>query len=133
MPAAPPWEDQSAYEAILGYMPRLLLASFSGYLVGEFTNSLVLSRLKVITRGRWLWLRTIGSSVVGEGLDSAIFITIAFAGPNFSVGLIVTHWVVKVAIETLATPLTYATVGYLKRKEGIDVYDEHTSMNPFKI
>jgi uncharacterized integral membrane protein (TIGR00697 family) len=133
LPAAPSWEGQDAYRTILGYTPRLLLASFSGYLVGEFVNSLVLSRLKVATHGRWLWLRTISSSVIGEGLDSVIFITIAFAGPNFSVGLIISHWLVKVAIESLATPLIYATVGYLKHKEGIDAYDERINLNPFKI
>ncbi|MCL2149350.1 MAG: queuosine precursor transporter [Dehalococcoidia bacterium] len=133
MPAASSWGGQSAYEAILGYTPRLLLASFSGYLAGEFTNSLVLSRLKVATRGRWLWLRTIGSSVVGEGLDSALFIAIAFAGPNFSVGLVMNHWLAKVAIEVLATPFTYTAVGYLKRKEGAETCDDHASLNPFKI
>ena len=133
LPAASFWEGQSAYQTILGYTPRLLLASFSGYLVGEFVNSFVLSRLKIATRGRWLWLRTISSSVIGEGLDSVIFIVIAFSGPSFSIGLIITHWLAKVAIEALATPLTYIVVGYLKRKEGVDVYDKHVNMNPFKI
>ena len=133
LPAAHFWEGQDAYQIILGYTPRLLLASFSGYLVGEFANSLILSRLKVITRGRWLWLRTISSSIVGEGLDSAIFISIAFAGPNFSAWLIVTHWIAKVAIETMATPIIYAVVGYLKQKEGIDIYDKGENLNPFKI
>jgi len=133
LPAAHFWGGQDAYQAILGYTPRLLLASFSGYLVGEFVNSIILSRLKVATRGRWLWLRTIGSSIVGEGLDSAIFITIAFAGSDFSVRLIATHWLVKVAIEALATPLVYAVVGYLKRKEEVDIYDNHVNLNPFKI
>ena len=133
LPASSSWDGQGAYEAILGYAPRLLLASLCGYLVGEFANSLILSRLKVATRGRWLWLRTIGSSIIGEGLDSVIFITIAFAGPNFSIGLIMSHWIAKLAFEILATPLTYAAVGYLKRKEGVDVYDKGIDLNPFKL
>jgi len=133
LPSANFWEGQDAYQIILGFTPRLLLASFCGYLVGEFANSLILSRLKVLTRGRWLWLRTISSSIVGEGLDSAIFIAVAFAGPDFNAWFIVTHWIAKVAIETLATPLVYAVVGYLKRKEGIDVYDKRVNMNPFKL
>ena len=124
LPAASSWEGQSAYETILGYTPRLLLASLCAYLVGEFANSFVLLRLKAATRGRWLWLRTIGSSVIGQGLDSAIFITLAFAGSDFSAILIVNHWLAKVTFEVLATPLTYAAVGHLKRKEGMDTCSE---------
>ena len=133
LPAASFWTGQGAYRTILGYTPRLLLASFTGYLAGEFTNSLVLSRLKIRTRGRFLWLRTISSTIVGEGLDSALFITIAFAGPDFIPMIILYHWAAKVAIEVLATPLTYAAVGYLKRREGTEVFDDHVSLNPFKI
>ena len=133
LPAAPFWEGQDAYDAILGYTPRLLAASFAGYLVGEFSNSMVLSRLKVITQGRWLWLRTIGSTLIGQGLDSAVFITAAFVGTMAGADLIemlVTQWLFKVIYEAAATPITYATVAYVKRREGIDTYDYRLSTNP---
>jgi uncharacterized integral membrane protein (TIGR00697 family) len=135
LPPAPFWtEEQQAYLTILGYTPRLLLGSVAGYLLGSFANALVLSRLKIQTRGRFLWLRTISSTIVGEGLDTAAFQIIAFAGTSyFTPVFILYHWTAKVAIEALATPLTYATVGYLKRKEGLDTFDENISMNPFKI
>ena len=133
LPPASFWQGQSSYQAILGYTPRLLLASFSGYLVGEFANSMVMSRLKIVTSGRFLWLRTISSTVLGEGLDSAIFITIAFIGPDFSALIILYHWTAKVVFEVLATPLTYAAVGWLKSREGYDIYDENVSLNPFRV
>lgn len=126
LPGAAFWDAQVAYERILGFTPRLLAASFCAYLVGELANAFVLARLKVLTEGRWLWIRTIGSTIVGQGLDSAIFVTIAFWGilpMEVLVTTIVTQWVLKVAYETLATPLTYAAVGFLKRQEGKDVYD----------
>jgi uncharacterized integral membrane protein (TIGR00697 family) len=132
LPSAPFWTGQDSYQAILGYTPRLLLASFSGYLLGEFANSFIMARMKLVTRGRWLWTRTILSTLVGQGLDTATFITIAFiATPSFTSMLIVYHWSGKVLIEVLATPLTYLAVGYLKRKEGIDTYDARTNFNPF--
>jgi len=134
LPAAPFWTGQAAYESILGYTPRLLAASFSGYLVGEFVNSFILARMKVLTRGRWLWSRTIGSTVAGQGLDTAVFITLAFWGtPGFSLVLVMSHWLAKVFIEALATPLTYAAVGYLKRRENLDTYDRGTDFNPFHV
>ena len=121
-----------AYEAILGYTPRLLLASFCGYLAGEFVNSFVLAKMKIMTRGKWLWSRTITSTFAGQGLDTAIFITIAFIGnPVFTPLLILYHWLAKVLIESAATPLTYAAVNYLKRKEAMDTYDYETDFNPF--
>jgi queuosine precursor transporter len=125
LPAADFWtENQSAYEEILGTTWRLFLASLAAYLVGELANAYVLAYLKGTTHGRFLWVRTIGSTIVGEGLDSLIFITIAFAGTGASLANpIVTTWLIKVGWETLATPLTYALVGYLKRTEGVDVYD----------
>lgn len=134
-PAAPFWQDQPAWEAILGFAPRLLVASFVAYLVGEFANSFILARMKVATQGRWLWSRTIGSTVVGEGLDSLVFITIAFVGvPGIDLTTaILTQWAIKVAYEVLATPFTYLVVGYLKRVEGIDVYDRNTSFNPLAL
>lgn len=134
LPPASFWEGQAAYERILGYTPRLLTASFLGYLVGEFANSFILARMKVLTRGRWLWSRTIGSTVVGQGLDTTIFITVAFFGtPAFLPVMILYHWLAKTVIEALATPATYRLVNYLKRKEGIDVYDDKTNFNPFRI
>ncbi|MEE9583662.1 MAG: queuosine precursor transporter [Dehalococcoidales bacterium] len=134
MPAAPFWEGQEAYESILGYTPRLLVASFSGYLVGEFANSFILAKMKLLTQGRWLWMRTIGSTVVGQGLDTSIFITLAFIGtPVFAPVMILHHWLAKTAVEALATPATYAAVGFLKKKEGVDTYDYKTSFNPFAI
>jgi queuosine precursor transporter len=125
LPAADLWtENQSAYEDILGTTWRLFVASLAAYLVGELANAYVLAYLKGATHGRFLWVRTIGSTIVGEGLDSLIFITIAFAGTGASLANpIVTTWLIKVGWETLATPLTYTLVGYLKRTEGIDVYD----------
>src|SRR5919106_7059468 len=114
----------AAYEDVLGQAWRIVAASFAAYLVGEFVNALVLARMKVATRGRWLWSRTIGSTIVGEGLDSAIFVTIAFAGTGAGLlNPIVTTWAIKVGYETVATPVTYAIVNYLKRAEGMDVYD----------
>ena len=136
LPAAPFWQDQEAYEVILGYTPRLLAASFLAYLVGEFANSYVLARMKVATDGRWLWSRTIGSTLVGQGLDSLVFILLAFAGTiplRAMISAIVGQWLVKSAYEVLATPLTYAVVNRLKRTEGIDVYDHDTRFNPLLI
>jgi queuosine precursor transporter len=125
LPAADFWhENEAAYEQILGTTWRLFLASLAAYVVGELANAYVLAAMKGATGGRWLWTRTIGSTIVGEGLDSAIFITIAFAGTSAALANpIVTTWLIKVGWETLATPLTYAVVGYLKRTEGVDAYD----------
>ena len=127
---------QNAYERILGYTPRILAASFLAYLVGEFANSFVLAKMKIKTKGRFLWTRTIGSTLVGEGLDSTVFIIIAFGG-MFSwpliIGIILTHWLVKIGYEVVATPFTYIVVNYLKKKEGIDTYDHDTDFNPFLI
>jgi uncharacterized integral membrane protein (TIGR00697 family) len=134
LPAAGFWDAQPAYDRILGYTPRLLAASFAAYLVGEFTNAYVLAKMKIATRGRWLWTRTIGSTLVGQGLDSAVFITLAFAGTIPMTGMaaaVVTQWLVKSAYEALMTPFTYAAVNFLKRREGLDVYDVDTRFNPF--
>ena len=136
LPAASFWNGQTAYERILGYTPRLLLASFLAYLVGEFANSFIMAKMKIATRGRWLWTRTIGSTLVGEGLDSLVFMTIAFVGEIPATGLagaIVTQWLVKSAYEVAVTPFTYAAVRFLKRREGVDVYDYKTRFNPFLL
>jgi uncharacterized integral membrane protein (TIGR00697 family) len=134
LPPAPFWENQQAYQSILGYTPRLLAASFFGYLAGEFANSFVLARMKILTRGRWLWSRTIGSTVVGQGLDTSIFITLAFIGTtSFVPIMILYHWLAKTVIEAIFTPATYAIVNWLKRIEDIDFYDYETKYNPFII
>jgi uncharacterized integral membrane protein (TIGR00697 family) len=134
LPSPPSWELQGAYESILGYTPRLLVASFCGYLVGEFANSFILARMKVFTRGRWLWTRTMGSTIVGEGLDTVVFATVALIGTPFFMPLVIlSQWLVKVLVEAVATPVTYAVVNYLKRKEAIDTYDYKTNFNPFLI
>jgi queuosine precursor transporter len=136
LPPAPFWTAQPAYQEILGHAPRILLASFAAYLVGEFANAFVLAKLKVATGGRWLWLRTIGSTVVGQGLDSVVFVTLAFAGAvpaGALAGIVAGQWAVKVAYEAAATPLTYAAVGWLKSREQIDTFDHQTDFNPLKL
>ncbi|MBE9483024.1 MAG: queuosine precursor transporter [Chloroflexi bacterium] len=134
LPPAPFWEWQEAYESILGYAPRLLIASFSGYLAGEFANSFVMARMKILTQGRWLWSRTIGSTIVGQGLDTLIFVTGAYFGTPFFVPIMILyHWLAKTGIEAIATPFTYAIVNFLKKKEAIDTYDYETKFNPFLI
>jgi hypothetical protein len=136
LPAASFWDGQKAYERILGYTPRILAASFLAYLVGEFANSFVLAKMKIATQGRWLWLRTIGSTLVGQGLDSVVFIGLAFAGtiPAHALTLaIVTQWLAKSAYEAAATPFTYLVVNFLKRKEAMDTYDHDTRFNPLLI
>lgn len=142
LPAAPFWSAgvfkdpqsaQQAYQAILGFTPRLLAASFIAYLIGEFLNSFVLAKLKVKTEGRFLWLRTITSTIVGEGADSLVFISIAFWGifsPASIGSAILSQWLFKVTYETLATPLTYLVVYALKRAENEDYYDRDTDFNP---
>jgi uncharacterized integral membrane protein (TIGR00697 family) len=136
LPAPAFWQGQDAYNAILGFTPRLLLASFVAYLFGEFSNSVILAKMKVWSQGRHLWARTIGSTVVGQGLDSLVFILIAFgglmAGGELAVAVL-SQWLFKSAYEVLATPLTYAVVNTLKRVEGVDAYDRNTNLNPFAI
>jgi uncharacterized integral membrane protein (TIGR00697 family) len=136
LPPAPVFEAQNDYERILGSTPRFLLASFVAYLAGEFTNSVVLSKMKLMTKGRWLWSRTIGSTLVGQGVDTVVVLAIAFVGvlPFSVLGIMMFfHWLVKCVYEALATPFTYVVVGYLKRKEGIDVYDYGVDFNPLKV
>src|SRR5262247_4259319 len=117
LPPAPFWRGQGAYEEILGHTPRILAASFVAYLVGEFANAFVLAKLKIATQGRWLWTRTIGSTVVGQALDTGVFISLAFAGTvplGVLTQIIAGQWVFKVLYEAAATPLTYAAVAWLK-------------------
>lgn len=134
LPPASFWADQGAYDVILGAAPRIATASMCAYLFGEFANAYMLSRMKVRTEGARLWQRTIGSTLVGQGVDTVIFNCIAFAFV-FSwyelAVVIVTGYVLKVAYEILATPLTYKVIAYLKKVEGVDVYDRGISYNPF--
>lgn len=135
LPAAPDWTSQEAYATVLGATPRIVLASLAAYWCGEFANSMVLARLKVATKGRHLWARTIGSTLVGESIDSTVFVFGAFWGvwPLAMVQqVLVANVVLKTLYEVLATPLTYAAVAYLKRLEGIDVYDRKASFSPFR-
>jgi uncharacterized integral membrane protein (TIGR00697 family) len=139
--ALPPdagWTGQAAYEQVFGQVPRIVFASICAFWVGEFANSVVLARMKVWTRGRMLWTRTIGSTVVGEGIDSLIFYPLAFWGvagwpAGTLVKIMATQFVLKVSWEVLLTPLTYVIVGWLKRKEGLDVYDSATDLTPFAL
>ncbi len=134
LPSADFWGDQQAYVSILGITWRILAASFCGYLVGEFANSFVLSRMKILTKGRWLWSRTIGSTVIGQALDTSLFITIAYIGTGATLPtMMLYHWVSKVGIEVIFTPATYAIVDWLKKKENIDTYDYQTKYNPFIV
>jgi uncharacterized integral membrane protein (TIGR00697 family) len=136
LPPAPFWTGEAAYHDIFGHTPRLLLASFLAYLVGEFANSFVLARLKIATRGRWLWLRTIGSTVVGQAIDTAVFVTIAFAGtvpPSVLAAIMGGQYLFKVAYEAAATPLTYAAVAWLKTAERVDTFDYDTDFNPIRL
>lgn len=136
LPAAPFYADQSAFATIFGAAPRMLIASYIAYLIGSFTNAYILAKLKMRTKGRFLWLRTIVSTLVGEGLDSSIFISIAFSSifPWSQVGVMIcTQWIFKCAIEILATPLTYAIVIGIKKKEGIDHFDHTTNFQPFTL
>ena len=136
LPAAPFGASQFAYDELLGQTPRLLLASFLAYLAGEFANAFVLAKLKIATQGRWLWMRTIGSTVVGQALDSAVFVTLAFAGsmpgPALA-GVVVGQWIAKVAYEAAGTPLVYVVVGWLKARERVDTYDYGTDFNPVHL
>jgi uncharacterized integral membrane protein (TIGR00697 family) len=139
LPGAPgAWDAsaESAYSRILGFTPRLLAASFIAYVAGEFLNSFVMARLKIFTGGRWLWTRTIGSTLAGQGVDSAIFISGAFAGvlpAGILLRTILAQWAFKTAYEVAATPLTYALVAWLKRREQQDPFDVGTNFNPFRL
>jgi uncharacterized integral membrane protein (TIGR00697 family) len=137
LPPASDWGGQAAYQSVFGQVPRIVFASIAAFWAGEFANSFVLARMKILTRGRHLWSRTIGSTVVGQGIDSLIFYPLAFYGaPDWPVSallaVIASQFVLKVTWEVLLTPVTYAAVGFLKRREGIDVFDEETNFTPFR-
>jgi uncharacterized integral membrane protein (TIGR00697 family) len=136
LPAAPEYELSESFSAILGQTPRIVAGSLAAFFAGAFVNSFVLARLKVWTGGRMLWTRTIGSTLVGEAVDTAIFLTIAFGGVYSRAALwdiFESNYVFKVGVEILFTPITYAVVTYLKRAEGQDVYDRATDFNPFRF
>ncbi|MDP8916851.1 MAG: queuosine precursor transporter [Pseudomonadota bacterium] len=135
LPPAPGWAGQAAYEQVFGQVPRIVGASIAAFWAGEFVNAFVLARLKVRTAGRHLWARTIGSTVAGQGVDSAIFYPLAFAGvweTETLVQVIAVQWALKVGWEALLTPATYKVVGALKRREGVDVFDMATDFTPFR-
>jgi queuosine precursor transporter len=133
-PPAPEFHNQKAFEAVLGVVPRFVIASLAAFWAGEFTNSFVMAKMKLITEGKYLWMRTIGSTVAGQLVDTIVLMLIAFGGREqwstiFS--LIVSGYTAKVLYEALATPLTYLVVNTLKRKEGVDVFDSNTNFSPF--
>ncbi len=134
LPPAAGWNNQSAYDAILGLTPRIVSASLIAYFCGEFSNSFILAKMKIWTGGKWLWTRTIGSTLVGELVDSTLFILIAFLGilPNsLLLTLIISNYIFKTGVEVLFTPITYKIVKFLKKEEEEDYYDINTNFNPF--
>jgi queuosine precursor transporter len=138
LPPAPFWKNQAAYETAFGLAWRISLASMVAYFCGEFVNSYVLAKMKLLTAGRWLWTRTIGSTIFGEGVDSLLFYPLAFYGtgiiPDDKLPLVMgAQFVTKVGVEVLFTPLTYAIVGWLKRAEQEDYYDRDTRFTPFSL
>ena len=136
LPAATDWPNQSAYEAILGVTPRIVLGSLVAFWAGSFSNSFVLAKMKVWTGGRYLWLRTIGSTVIGELIDSVLFVLIAFWGMfpvSLIITLIVSNYIFKIAVEIFFTPATYRLVAFLKAQEHEDYFDRETDFNPLRL
>jgi uncharacterized integral membrane protein (TIGR00697 family) len=138
LPPAPFWENQKAYEIAFGQAPRIAAASMIAYFCGEFVNSYVLAKMKILTAGKWLWTRTIGSTIVGEAVDSALFYPLAFYGsgiiPDEKLpAIMAAQFVLKVLVEVLFTPITYKVVGALKRAEAEDYYDRDTNFSPFTL
>ena len=135
LPPAPGWPGQAAYESVFGQVWRIVFASITAFWAGEFINSYVMARMKIWTGGKHLWSRTIGSTVVGQGIDSLIFYPLAFLGTWSNeqvISVMITNWLLKVGWEVVLTPVTYGVVGWLKRKEGVDIFDEGTNFSPFK-
>jgi uncharacterized integral membrane protein (TIGR00697 family) len=135
LPPAPEFKDQKAYETIFGVVPRNVSASLLAYWAGEFANSMTVAKMKLWTNGRFLWTRTVGSTVVGQAVDTSIVIFVIFWGQPLGVmlRLIVSGYLFKVTYEVIATPLTYAMVNYLKRTEGVNYFDRRTNFNPFRL
>jgi queuosine precursor transporter len=135
MPPAQGWPNQAAYESVFGSTWRIVLASIIAFWAGEFVNSFVLAKMKIMTKGQHLWSRTIGSTFFGQAVDSLIFYPLAFLGiweTHQVITVMITNWLLKVLWEVVLTPVTYAVVGWLKRHEGVDLYDEGTDFTPFK-
>lgn len=136
LPPASDWPNQDAYEKILGLTPRIVLASLVAYFFGEFSNSFILAKMKIMTKGKWLWSRTISSTVVGELVDTLLFVMIAFFGVlpgSLLLTVIISNYIFKVGLEVIFTPLTYKIVKFLKQKESEDHYDYKTDFNPFSV
>jgi uncharacterized integral membrane protein (TIGR00697 family) len=136
LPSAPDWHNQQAYDAILGLTPRIVLASIIAYFAGEFSNSFTLSKLKLVTKGKYLWMRTIGSTLIGEFFDTLLFIAIAFWGvlpTSILVPLLISNYIFKVGVEVIFTPVTYLVINFLKKVEHEDHYDRKTNFNPFVV
>ncbi|MEL6326278.1 MAG: queuosine precursor transporter [Cyanobacteria bacterium J06626_23] len=136
LPPASYWDGQAAYEQILGLTPRIVAASLIAYFAGEFSNAYLMAKLKVLTQGRRLWMRTIGSTLVGQVLDTAVFVVVAFAGIFSNADLwviIVSNYLFKCGVEICFTPMTYGLTGWLKRQERVDHYDVDTDFNPFRL
>ncbi|HEX8556757.1 MAG TPA: queuosine precursor transporter [Pyrinomonadaceae bacterium] len=136
LPPAPGWPHQAAYVTVYGQTPRIVAASLTAFLAGDFVNSYILARLKVKTAGRFLWLRTIGSTVIGQGVDSLIFYPLAFLGEwpaPLVLAVMTSNFLIKVGVEAVMTPVTYQVVGFLKRAEHEDYYDTGTDFNPFRL
>ncbi len=135
LPAADGWPNQAAYETVFGNTWRIVFASITAFWAGEFVNSYVLAKMKIWTKGKHLWSRTIGSTIFGQGIDSLIFYPLAFYGiweTHLVLTVMITNWALKVGWEAALTPVTYAVVGWLKRREGIDVFDDGTDFTPFR-
>lgn len=136
MPSAAEYTDQAAYEAVLGFFPRIVVASLMAYLFGSFLNAYVLAKLKVRTGGKQLWLRLIGSTIVGEFFDTIIFAFIAFGGIIKGWDMVIyilIGWGFKTAVEVVMLPITYRVIAFLKRKEGVDIYDKKTDFTPLSL
>ena len=136
LPPAAGWNDQPAYLAVFGQTPRIVFASLAAFFVGEFANSFVLAKMKLRTNGRYLWARTIGSTIVGEGVDSLVFYPVAFMGiwdNNLLMTVMLSNYMIKVGWEALITPVTYKVVNFLKRAEDEDYFDHKTNFTPFSI
>lgn len=136
LPSAPEWDGQQAYDKILGLTPRIVLASIIAYFAGEFSNSFILAKMKVKMKGRFLWMRTIGSTIIGEAVDTGLFVAVAFWGTmstELLFAIVVSNYIFKVGVEVLFTPLTYAATGFLKKREHEDYFDRNTNFNPFVL
>ena len=136
LPPAAGWDGQAAYEKVFGNTWRIVAASMTAFWAGEFANSFVLAKMKLWTKGKHLWTRTIGSTVVGQGLDSVIFYPLAFYGlagwpPELLWQVVLSQWAIKTGWEALLTPVTYIVVGWLKRREGVEIFDSDTDFSPF--